>query len=320
MPALVAALVISITAGCSPTDQSSATPLAAVATPVATQTTSPTEGPSPTPAPTPIPDLGHRPFTVLLLGLDFNGRSDVVSVLGVDPVKQVMTMASIPRDTINVPLPDGSTFHNQKINAFYNAARADPVHYPNGPEQAMVAMVGGMLNINIDYYATTTFNGFQRIVDAIGGVTITLPKPIVDSSYQVTQTQIGIRFKAGMQVLDGQRALIFVRTRHADNDFERERRQQAFLLAAGHQLLAKPALLAALLAAQANLDTNFPLAALPAVIGALARIDKWAIRQAVLGPRTYESAASCPCGYSLKPNVPAMRKLAAEFFPWAVRS
>ena len=145
-----------------------------------------------------------------------------------------------------------------------------------------------------------------------------LPSAIVDPHYQVTQTNIGIRFPAGEQTLNGQRALIFVRTRYADNDFERQRRQQAFLLAAGRQLVATPDLLPALLAARGNLTTDFPLSALPDLLPAMKPIDAWTIRQVVLGPRTYESAGSCTCGYALEPKLDAMRKLARSFYPWAV--
>ena len=313
------AATLLVLAGCSPTNSPTPSPEAAIGSLPPSPSAGPTVAPSPTAVPSPTPDLGHAPFTVLLLGLDFNGRSDAIVVVGVDPTKQVMTFASIPRDTIDVPLPNGSTFTNQKINAYYNLARSDPARYPKGPAQAVADMVGGILDINIDYYATTDFNGFQRIVDAMGGVSITLPAAIVDPSYQVTPTTFGIRFKAGTQTLNGQRSLVFVRTRHSDNDFERQRRQQAFLVAAGKQLLKSPNLLAALLAARSNLDTDFPLGELPTVMAAMTDIGHWTIRDAVLGPRTYEAAASCPCGYALKPNVPAMRKLAADFFPWAVR-
>jgi LCP family protein required for cell wall assembly len=250
--------------------------------------------------------------------MDLEARTDVVMIVGVDPVTKTMAMASIPRDTINVPLPAGGTFTNQKINAFYNYARSKPGTYPQGPARATVDMVGGMLGIDIDFYASTTFNGFSALADAMGGVTITLPKAVVDPYYQITIHQVGVSFPKGTQKLDGKRALIFVRTRQGDNDFERQRRQQAFLVAAGKQLLANPVLFGALLAAKGNLQTDFPLTEVPDLISAIGKVDDWTINSAVLGPTKYESAASCPCGYALAPKLAEFKKLGRAWYPWAV--
>lgn len=260
------------------------------------------------------------PFTVLVLGLDLDERTDAVMVVGVDPVGGSLAFASIPRDTINVPLPDGTVFRNQKINAFYNFAKRHPDTYPQGPERATADMVGGLLGIRIDYVAATTFRGFVTLTKAMGGVTVDLPKAVVDPYYQVTSSNVGVRFPAGKQTLPGDRALIFVRTRQGDNDFERQRRQQLFLLAAGKQLLGQPALLEALAAVSSELRTDVPLVSLPALAARLSTVEDWQVRQAVLGPRAYASQGSCPCGYSLEPNIAAMRKLAATFFPWAASS
>lgn len=274
---------------------------------------------SPSPASTMPADLAQRPFTVLVLGKDLEARTDVIMVVGIDPLSKVLSMASIPRDTINVPLPNGQVFSDRKINSFYNYAGTLPASYPQGPGQATVDMVGGMLGITIDYYAATTFGGFSALVDAMGGVTITLPKAVVDPFYQVTTTNVGISFPKGTQTLHGDRALIFARTRQGDNDFERQRRQQAFLIAAAQQLLAHPVLFGALLAVQGNLQTNVPLLEVPGLIDAIRSIDGWTINRAVLGPDKYESAAPCTCGYALAPKLDQFRHLAALYFPWAVR-
>ena len=217
-----------------------------------------------------------------------------------------------------MPLPGGGTFTNQKINAFYDFAAAHPADYPQGPGRASADLVGGALGIRIDFFAATSFNGFVAIVDAFGGVPVNVPKVIVDPTYQVTTSIIGIRFAKGLQTLNGQRSLIFVRTRHADNDFERARRQQLFLISAGKKLLAEPSLLAALTGASRNLVTDLPLAQIPGLLGVAGSIDLKSIKQAVLGPTSYETAASCTCGYALAPKLPEMRKLAAAYFPWAV--
>lgn len=278
----------------------------------------PPETASPAPSPTTSPDLTTRPFTVLVLGGDNDFRTDAIMVVGVDPVKRTLAFASIPRDTINVPLPGGGTLRNQKINAFYDMAAKDPTRYPQGPGRATADMVGTMLGIRIDYYAATSFGGFVNLVRAMGKISITLPKAVVDPFYQVSTAKQGVRFPAGGQKLDPERALIFVRTRQSDNDFARARRQQAFLFAAGRQLVAHPELIALLMAAGPNLITDFPLLQVPGLVTALGSVDAKNVKGAVLGPTGYEAAATCPCGYALSPKLPAMRKLAATYFPWAV--
>lgn len=316
---LMAIVVMIGGAACASTAESPAAPTVSAAPATDDATTgpsSPSESPGGSPSPT--PGLSGRPFTVLVLGGDSHFLTDAIMVVGIDPSGPTLSVASIPRDTVNVPLPGGGVLSNQKINTFYGLAAKDTKKYPQGPGRATADMVGTMLGIHIDYYAVTTFGGFQNLVKAMGNVTITLPQAVVDPYYQPAPGKHGVRFPAGTQQLDPQRALIFVRTRQGDNDFERQRRQQAFLVAAGRQLVAHPELFVALLTAQSNLITDFPLDQVPALIGTVGSIKTSNIKQIVLGPSVYESAANCTCGYALEPKLDAMRKLARSFYPWAV--
>jgi LCP family protein required for cell wall assembly len=239
-------------------------------------------------------------------------------VVGVDVSARTVRYASIPRDTIDLPLPNGTTFHNRKINAFWNAAAADPQTYPDGPGRAMEAAIGHLLNIRIDYYARTTFDGFSSLVDAAGGIPISLPHAVYDDFIQVGPGMFGITFPAGSQTLSGKKALVFVRIRHTDNDFERQRRQQAFLTAAGLFALQHPVAVERLLAAaDGHLETDFPLQGTSAYVEAMRGLDASSISGNVLGPRRFERAASCPCGYALQPIIHEMRAEAARLFPWA---
>jgi LCP family protein required for cell wall assembly len=257
-------------------------------------------------------------FTILILGADSEGRTDAVMVAGVDVVARRVRFASIPRDTIDLPLPNGTIFRNQKVNAFWNMAASHPASYPEGPDRAMANAVGNLLGIRIDYYARTSFGGFSSLIDTIGGIPITLPHIVHDDFLQVGPSTFGITFPAGKQVLDGRKGLAFVRIRHADNDFERQRRQQAFLAAAGLFALQQPdGVQRFVAAAKGRVATDFPIDALGRYRDALAGIDASAISGVVLGPRTYERAASCPCGYALEPLVDAMRREARQLFPWA---
>jgi LCP family protein required for cell wall assembly len=291
------------------------TPSSPIGGPSSSPSYTPTSPPSPSPQPS--ANISARPFTVLVIGGDLGWRTDALVVVGVDPVKRTLAFASIPRDTINVPLPGGGTFTNRKINAFYVMALKNPVHYPQGPARATADMVGDLLGIHIDYFAATSFQGFVNVVRSIGGVSVDLPSAVVDARYEVTKKSVGVRFPAGKQRLTPDRALIFVRTREGDSDFDRQRRQQLFLLAAGRQVLTHPTQLPALLGAASNVSTSIPIAQIADLVAVFGDGPS-SVQTAVLGPRTYERAAACPCGYALEPKLDAMRRLGARFFPFAV--
>lgn len=275
-----------------------------------------TDRPSPDPSPTPEP---LKPFTILLLGADHDGRTDAMMVVGVDPIAERVTYASIPRDTVNVPLPDGTTFRNRKINEFHSYAGSHASAYPAGPGRATADMIGSLLAVRIDYYAFTTFAGFSALVDATGGVAIDLPDVVRDDFLQVGPNSFGITFPKGQQSLDGRKALIFVRIRHLDSDFARQRRQQQLVTAAGLQIIRQPALLDLLVvAARGHLRTDFPLDQASRYSVAMSGLDAADIEGVVLGPRRYEHLADCPCGYALEPDLAPIRSKAAELFPWAV--
>jgi LCP family protein required for cell wall assembly len=312
----IAALIVAC-GNSSPTPQ---TPVAQSASPVPSAelpVTLPVPSePSASPSETPRP-LGS--FTLLVLGADSHGRTDAVMVVGVDIDKKVVRFASIPRDTIDLPLVDGRVFRNQKINAFWNAAAADHARYPEGPDRAMATAVGRLLQIRIDYYARTNFDGFSGLVDHVGGIPIVLPHAVSDDFIQVGPNHFGITFPKGRQTLDGKRALVFVRIRHSDNDFERQRRQQAFLNAAGLFALQHPAVVTGLIdGLGGRVSTDFPLDSIAAYSATMNGLAGGDISGVVLGPRTYERGASCSCGYALEPLLPEMRAEAARLFPWAV--
>ena len=195
-----------------------------------------------------------------------------------------------------------------------NPPPTDPV----AARAQMADMMASLLRIRIDYYAITTFSGFNRLIDAMGGVRISVPRTIVDPDYQLPSGRFGIVFRAGTQTMNGPRAQVYARTRHGDSDFERSRRQQAILVAAGKQLLAKPGLLIGLMAASRNLVTDFPIDQVPQLLAVIGSVPAGSISTGlVLGPTTYSRLTPCACGYALEPNAPAMRRAVAKLFPWA---
>lgn len=159
---------------------------------------------------------------VLILGTDArpgeeNARSDTMLLVSIDPKLDKAAVISIPRDTrVNVP---GSPL--DKICT---------ANYIGGPELA-VKTVEKLMNINIDYYVLADFNGFKKVIDTVGGITIHVPQRMYKPSE-------GIDLYPGTQKLDGYQALAFVRYRDYEfGDIERTTHQQDFLIALADELL-----------------------------------------------------------------------------------
>jgi LCP family protein required for cell wall assembly len=181
--------------------------------------------------------LSHA-TTILLLGTDSStapGRSgdrhsDSMMILRTDPSHHRFSYLSIPRDLlVNVP-GVGTT----KINASYQAG---------GPALA-IRTVREFTSIPIDHVIVVDFNSFKKLIDAEGGITIDVPKPIRSNRFDCpypTEARClqwkGWRFARGRQHMNGEQALIYSRIREnqldpSENDLTRAARQQAVIQAA----------------------------------------------------------------------------------------
>ncbi|WP_339323423.1 LCP family protein [Paenibacillus sp. FSL W8-0194] len=166
---------------------------------------------------------GTEPVNILLMGVDARGisegeipRSDSMMVASLDPVKKRIHLFSILRDTYTDIPEHGKDRINTAIT--------------HGPNTAMKA-VGDLLGIPIQYYVYTDFQGFIKLVDAVGGVDFYVEKDMYYPS-AADKHEYDIDLKKGMQHLDGKTALQYVRFRHdATSDFSRTERQRAFLKA-----------------------------------------------------------------------------------------
>ena len=193
-------------------------------------------------SPAPSAPAPKERINILLLGIDQRDaeagqptRSDTMILLTIDPVSKTMGLLSIPRD-LWVPIPGLAQPMEERINAahFYG----DVYKYPGGGVVLAKRTVQYNLGIPVHYYVRVDFNGFKNIVDALGGVTINVDKAIDDDQYPDGDYGVmTIHIPAGVQHMDGDHALQFVRTRHADSDFGRTRRQLQFLVAMRDQAL-----------------------------------------------------------------------------------
>src|SRR5262249_47451222 len=143
---------------------------------------------TPGPTVTPPPPLGR--FTVLLIGADSgpdrtHALTDTMIVASLDPVSHTVSMVSVPRDLVDAPLPDGRTFH-PKINGLVSYANRYPEKFPGATSgQAVLASsLGLLLNVQIDGWAQVNLPGFVKVIDAIGGVDVTVRDALCDYRYR----------------------------------------------------------------------------------------------------------------------------------------
>jgi LCP family protein required for cell wall assembly len=234
-------------------------------------------------APAPLPAALSEPFNVLLIGVDQRDdptegvRSDTIIVVHVNPAEKWAGMLSIPRDSV-VTIPE---FGQQKINmAYRNGYENAEELYGEGTRPAegggalAAETVEDFLGLKIDYIAQVDFQGFQRVVDVLGGVLVDVPQTLLDPEYPTEDFGFErLYVPAGLQVMDGSMALKYARSRHSTNDFERSRRQQQVLQAIlaevrSRNLLSQVALLPDMARElQQSVQTTLPLSDLNALRG-----------------------------------------------------
>lgn len=181
---------------------------------------------------------------VLILGVPGGGYAgadltDTIIVLSVDVPRKTAAMISIPRDIWSETLKD-------KINSAYHYGEEKK---KGGGFILAKTIVEDAIGIPVHYGVLIDFSGFQSMINEIGGVTINVPQAFTDTEFPITGKEDdacnndptfacryeSVHFDEGIQEMDGKRALVYVRSRHAKGgegtDFARGRRQQEVLLA-----------------------------------------------------------------------------------------
>ncbi len=192
--------------------------------------------PSATPTPSPTPEVPR--VNVLLIGMDSGvGRNtaltDTMIVASLDPVGRTVSMASIPRDMVDVPLPDGRKFRG-KINSLVSYVRWHPKKFPGATDgqSVLAAAIGTLLQIRIDYWAQVNLPGFVSLVDSVGGVVVNVTDGFCDPRYDEYGVD-GFGVGTGRYRMNGREALAYARVRKAagESDFTRAARQQEVIAA-----------------------------------------------------------------------------------------
>jgi len=280
-----------------------------------------------------VPWNGTGRLNILLIGTDKRPKegtwnTDTLIVASIDPASRQVAMFSLPRDTVGVPIPPiparsvfGATW-DRKINALFGQARARPDLFPGGGYEGLKETLGYLYGIPINYFVEVDFTGFKTVVDALGGVTVNVQVPVVDDYYPGDNGTLRVYIQTGVQHMTGSQALIYARSRHGSNDFDRASRQQRVLLS-----LRQQADFATLIQHLPDLvqstsravKTDFPIAKLPQLIDLASRIDIGNVRSFVFSP-PYYGVEGYPGGiYTLSPNVPRIRAAVASAFDFDPR-
>jgi polyisoprenyl-teichoic acid--peptidoglycan teichoic acid transferase len=161
-------------------------------------------------------------------------RSDSILIVRTDPGRHRLAYLSIPRD-LRVDVPGHGP---AKINAAFQLG---------GPALAL-RTIEQLTGLELNHVVMVDFDNFKSVIDALGGIDVTVPKPIVSNRFDCpysTDSRCrqweGWRFEKGKQHMDGRRALIYSRIREnrldpGENDLTRGARQQAVLDAIGDRI------------------------------------------------------------------------------------
>ncbi len=250
----------------------------------------------------------HERITILLIGGDAGPgrgglRTDTMIVATIEPSTGRAAMFSVPRNLGAVPLPrsfsrafDGGVF-DYRLNHVYGWATQHPRYFPEAADpgaEALMQTIGGLLDLPIDYYALVDLGGFVDLIDALGGVDLYVPDPILDrtSPAHPGDPWTRIDLDAGYQHLTGAEALAYARSRSTSSDYARMDRQRCLLGNLASQ--ADPLEIAVRIPSLAPvlkdvISTNIPLGHMPDLAEAAAGLDLADIISVRFIPPTYTS-------------------------------
>ena len=269
-------------------------------------------------------------LNILIVGIDkLPGRTanltDTMMVASIDPVGETASIVSIPRDLVRVPLANGNLF-GPKLNSLMAYGDNHPEMFPEGGMRALEEAIGALLGIPIHYYAKMDFFGFVKVIDAAGGIDVTVAKDFYDPKYDglgVNPPKVyGWGLTAGRHHLNGYEALAYSRSRYAPggSDFVRAGHQQEVLVALRDKLTSDGSLfwkLPDLLEALGDLvTTDLPTDRLPELAAIIDEMGSGGIYRAVLQrPLIKTGGIDAVYGSVQVPDVPAIQEVARGLFP-----
>lgn len=252
----------------------------------------------------PVPWADAERLNILLLGSDAGVgrtgvRTDTMILASVDVESGALALFSIPRNFARVPVPFDLWSCNcfpAILNELYQYGENHPDSFP-GPAtpgaNAIKGAVSELLGLPVHFYALVALDGFVDVVDAVGGVTITVKERVYDPAYpkEGGGTEV-FDVQPGVYDFDGHNALAFARSRYSSDDYDRMGRQRCVIEAVVEQadpftLLRNFPRLAEVI--KASVETDVPLDAMPDLIDLVSLIDTKQALSLRLIPPTYIS-------------------------------
>jgi polyisoprenyl-teichoic acid--peptidoglycan teichoic acid transferase len=192
----------------------------------------------------------NQRINVLLLarggsGNDNPNYTDTILVVSIRPASGQVTVISLPRYLwVAIPAPVNGFVQGKLYSAYSLGASGDPSFLrpqwqtPTGAGDLAAATVAETIGQPIDYWMAIDPDGLAAVIDALGGIRLTVPNTLDDAQYPLdgTDQTVHIHFDAGPQTLTGKRALQYARSRLSTSDTDRSRRQELVLAALLHTL------------------------------------------------------------------------------------
>jgi polyisoprenyl-teichoic acid--peptidoglycan teichoic acid transferase len=285
-------------------------------------TPTPTASASATPSPTPtVPRIN-----ALLIGVDSAANrntylTDTMIVASLDPVTETVSMISIPRDMVDVPLLDGRTY-TAKVNGLVSYVRHHARQFPGSDGTGFDVLrgaLGELLGLQIDYHAVVNLPGFVSVIDRLGGINVNVARAFCDPTRHGYGYERGFSITAGRHHLDGAAALAYARARKAagESDFTRAARQQEILTGIRDRLVSGGFVndpVGLMKALSRTISTNVPRKILPDLADGMSRIGRGETYRAVITSPLVRSRLDQRGSVQI-PDVKRIRKLADAVFP-----
>ncbi|EKV03344.1 transcriptional attenuator, LytR family [Leptolyngbya sp. PCC 7375] len=239
-------------------------------------------------------DLGYH-----ALVNSFEGLSDTMLLLRFNPRTGQLVVMSVPRDT------------RALVNGMLT--KINEANLDGGPALTAESISDLLGGVAIDRYVRINVQGVEKLLDALGGVTVNVPQ---DMKYQDDSQHLYINLKAGRQTLNGNQALQFLRFRYDENgDIGRVQRQQTMMRAVIEQTL-NPATIARLpkilSVIQSHVDTNLSVEELVALVGYGSQTSRSDVQMLML-PGNFSSPTEYSLSYWL-PNYAKIDEMVEQYF------
>lgn len=244
---------------------------------------------TPPTAPTPTLPFSEDRMNLLILGGDAGPgrpglRTDTTMIASFEPKTGDAALVGLPRNYTHLALTDGTDLGNLIFNEVYawGLDHHESLEGPDAGAAAVADVAEYLTGLQIDHFMLVDMTGFASVVDAFGGVTLTVPRAIYGPLYDVEDGSYEmITIPTGEQTLTGAEALAYTRARQNSSDYSRMTRQRCVLasMAAGADpvtlLTSLPEILDTV---ETHITTDLPLEFVPGLIRLLPAVSAGDIR------------------------------------------